>query len=208
MDSSESSSASTGIDSLTCVLFLTAIVTSYLFVSFNQASYSYAGDYTFIFKKMAIIISTISLGYFTTLCFPLIKQIPKGDILYSGIDGLFSSTVVQTILKYISTVWFIIAIALLPYGHSVINTETHELDDERTEQLKMFYSVFYAIPYYVLFITFSICMVFVVVAFGEISRARSEEDGESMGQILSTSYSGIRSTVGFYFKHDATDAQE
>jgi len=199
-DTSENSGTENGgggVNSFTVVLFLTSMITSFLYISFNQTKYTYTGEYTFVFKKISIIFSTISLGYFNTLFFPFIKKIPYGDTIYDGISSIMDSKVVQKILQQISTFWFIIAIALLPYGHSVINIETNQLDIKRTEQLNNFYSVFYSLPYYIIFIIFSIIMLCFVITLGEITK---QPDDENLGQILQTSYKGLKSTVGFYFK--------
>ena len=196
-DSTDNTGSGGSISTFTMLVFLTSMITSFLYISFNQTKYTYTGEYTFVFKKLAIIFATISIGYLNTIFFPCIKKIPHGDTIYNGLSYVLESKIIQNLLKQISTLWLIIALALLPYGHTVINVETNDLNKERTDQLNNFYSVFYIIPYYLIFIIFSIIMVCFIISIGEVTK---QPDNENIRELLESSYNGIQSTVGFYFK--------
>lgn len=186
------------------ILFLTAIFTSYAFMSLMQSKYQYAGDYRFVFKKFGSLLSVVALGYFVTLLFPLVAKFPfKGKQMHSVLSSVVDFA--DPILKYVSVIWFVFAVALLPFGHSVINTDTQELDEDRTQQLSTFYSVVYNMPYYVLYLAFAIVMFFTAVAIGEAIRKEGTPDDDVSAdpfvKILKGSYENIHSTVGFYFYH-------
>ena len=101
----------------------------------------------------------------------------------------------------------ILAVALLPYGHSVVDTSTGELDSERTDQLTIFYSVLYGMPYFVLQIVFALTMVLAAVAIGDSFRKVGQSEGTTpkFHETLRKSFADIRPTIGFYFYHTGDD---
>jgi hypothetical protein len=187
------------------VMALMGMFASYIYVLFSQSKFTYAADHRFVFKKISSIISIIALGYFITLFFPALSKLHTAAKLYEAIDRCMDS--LSPFLKYLSAVWFIMAIALLPFGHSVVNVETNILDEQKTQQLDAFYSVFYASPYYFFQLSFSVILLLVAITVGESFRTNSEDTAESDGDSLSIaktirkSYNEIRPTLGFFFYH-------
>ena len=188
-----------GIPPILVVLLLVGLFTAYLFLSFSHAQYAYAGDYPFVFTKLGVLLSIIALGYFTTLFSPFVSLFPFGAKHITKIMRLFSLQWVRQLFMYISGIWFIAALALLPFGHSVVDTNTGALDRERTRQLMIFYRVVYASPYYFVMVAFSLSLFFMIIALGNWNNTISPPT-KDFRDVFRDSYKATRATLGFYFR--------
>ena len=210
------------------IVFLLGLITAYLFIAFQARKYVFSSDYTFLFFKFGMVISTIALGYFTTLFAPFIENCPWiGPTFHTGLTNAMESSHCRLFLKMLSGIWFCFAMALLPFGHTIINAETQDVDRERTQQLQMFYRTIYAVPYYLMMIVFSLNFFMFVVAIG-MSNDKDSGDGDmgeqagggesdtvrprtpkhnlgggasSIGEALRTSFTTITPTIGWFFYH-------
>jgi hypothetical protein len=191
---------------LAIVLYLFAICTSYMFITMNASKYSYTGDYKFILFKTLMLVSIIALGFFITTFSCFIYTLPIPNL--KNID-FTRNHLVQTFLLYISSVWMALAVALLPFGHTVYNKETGAVDENRTTQMAVMHQVVYTGPYYTFMTLFSIFLFVAFVAIGHTYNKKPwtyEEEGES-GSIKNVfsilKYAmNARSTFGFYFRLD------
>ena len=158
------------------ILFVLALCTSYVFIMMNSGKLIYVGDYKFVMFKLMIIVSIVAMGYFITwfsVCYenlplvgPAIARSAKSLMRRTGSDGAMQNTIFRTFLEYASGVWFVLAIALLPFGHSVYKTGTQEIDKDRSYQLLTAQQAIYSGPYYFFTIIFClhILFIFMVVA--------------------------------------------
>ena len=192
------------------ILFLLGLITAYVFIALNQSKYTFSGDYKFVMFKFAILISTIALGFLTTAFSPYIESFPMIGSKIAGLYRIVDYNVIKKIILYISCLWFIFAIALLPFGHTIISTETGIVDNDRTKQLTIFYSAIYTTPYYILFTLFSLNLFFFIVSLSDWNHAKSYEGelGEKNEtfndyfQKVKQKMENIKPTLGFYFHRD------
>lgn len=189
---------------LSTVLFIFALCTSFMFLSMNGSDYSYVGDYKFILFKVMIVISTIAMGFLLTLTSPAYYMIPFEPILKWD---LTKNVVVSTFLLYLSSIWLSLAVAMLPFGHTVYIGNTNNIDTERTLQLNAVQQTVYSGPYRLLMILMSVGLMWLVVmlmvrmwmAEGDLSR--------TFGNIITgytEMFSKLHATFGCYFTVGAT----
>lgn len=192
---------------LSIVLYIFALCTSYMFLTLNASKYNYAGDYKFILFKTQILISIIALGFFTTLFSCFIYALPYSSIKSFDITR---NHLVQTFLLYFSSVWMALAVALLPFGHTVYNTENGSVDKDLSAQMTIMHQVVYSGPYYAFMTLFSVLMFIVFIAIGHTYNhtpwkyVEGDSNNGSIRNIFKVfKYAmGIRSTFGFYFRMD------
>lgn len=193
------------ISPIIIILFLLGLVTAYVYIALNQNKYTFSGDYKFIMFKFAIIVSTIALGFFATAFAPFIEQFPYIGTKIAGLYKIIDYPIIHSVIEYLSSLWFIFAIALLPFGHTVVNTDTKIVDNDRTQQLSIFYSAIYATPYYILMTLFSFNLFFFIVSVSDWNHATPYDTNK-----INPSFSDYRKTVvdeigdikpnlGFYF---------
>ena len=193
---------------LAIVLYIFALCTSYMFISLNASKYNYAGDYKFILFKMQILISTIALGFFITLFSCFIYALPFQSIKNFDITR---NHLVQTFLLYFSSVWMALAVALLPFGHTVYNMENGAVDKDLSTQLNIMHQVVYSGPYYAFMVLFSVMLFVAFIAIGhtynhtpwKYVEGGSSNNGSIRNIFKVFKYAlGVRSTFGFYFRLD------
>lgn len=103
-----------------------------------------------------------------------------------------------------------LAVALLPFGHTVYMVDNGAVDKDRTGQLNIMHQVVYTWPYYLFMILFSIMLFVVFVGVGHTynqtpwKNADGSSSGGSMKQVVKIMKCamGVRSTFGFYFRLD------
>lgn len=189
---------------LTTVLFIFALCTSYMFLSMNGGDFTYVGDYKFILFKVMIIISTIALGFLVTMTSPAYYMFPIETIVQWDMT---KNVVVTTFLLYLSSIWLSLAVALLPFGHTVYIGNTNNIDEERTLQLNAIQKTVYSGPYHVLMILMSIgLMVLVIALLYRMHRAEGSISGTfyDIGEAYSSMLSKLHATFGCYFTVGAT----
>ena len=198
------------------ILFVLALCTSYVYIAMNASTLTYVGDYKFVMFKTMIVVSIIAMGYLSTwfsVCYANLPII--GPKVARGLQALFenpqydeedvpTNTVMRTFLEYLSGVWFILAVALLPFGHTVFETGTQNIDVDRTNQLKMMYQAVYAGPYYFMTLVFSVhlFLVFFALANGNhrLQGAEVSDNGIEGAFSALTKFSGeITPTCGWFF---------
>lgn len=193
---------------LAIVLYIFALCTSYMFITMNSSKFNYTGDYKFVGFKALIVISTIALGFFLAVFSCLVYALPFQSVK----DFDFTRNhLVKTFLIYLSSVWMALAVALLPFGHTVYNVDNGAVDKDRTGQLNIMHQVVYTYPYYLFMILFSIMLfvVFAVVGHTYNQTPWKNDDGSggggSMKQVANIMQCamGVRSTFGFYFRLDS-----
>jgi hypothetical protein len=201
---------------LSTTLFIFALCTSYMFISMQSAKYTYVGDYKFILFKVLIVISTIALGFFTTVfsCAVYAIDVRKIKEFVTNFD-FTRNHIVQTFLLYISSIWMSLAIAMLPFGHTVYAVGTGAVDVDRTQQLLAVQQTVYSGPYYIFMILTSIFLFIFFVVAGHTYNTRpwgvdAETPENSMKVIANTLKSAVnaRPTFGFYFQLDEKDLQK
>ena len=180
----------------------------------NANTLNYAGDYKFVLFKTMIVVSIISVGYLSTwfsVCYaylpvvgPKVASGLKSIFEQDGDDGKPSNTILRTFLEYLSAVWFIFAVALLPFGHTVFHTESQQIDVDRTNQLRMIHQTIYAAPYYFMMLIFSVHMFLFFFALGSSNHQLpgGEEENKERPNILThmSKYSmHITPTCGCFF---------
>ena len=191
---------------LAIVLYIFALCTSYMFISLNASKYNYAGDYKFILFKLQILIATIALGFFVTLFSCFVYALPFKSVRSFDITR---NHLVQTFLLYFSSVWMALAVALLPFGHTVYNTESGAMDKDLSTQLNIMHQVVYSGPYYAFMTVFSVMLFVAFVAIGHTYNHTpwKHTEGGTSGSVRNIfkvlKYAmGVRSTFGFYFRLD------
>lgn len=188
---------------LAIVLYLFALCTSYMFIMMNASKYNYTGDYKFILFKTLLLVAIIALGFFITMFSCFIYTLPIPNL--KNID-FTRNHLVQTFLLYISSVWMALAVALLPFGHTVYNNETGSVDESRTTQLAVMHQVVYSGPYYTFMTLFSIFLFVAFVTIGHTYNKKpwthEDEEENSIKNVFSVlKYAmNARSTFGFYFR--------
>ena len=188
---------------LAIVLYLFALCTSYMFITMNASKYTYTGDYKFILFKTLMLVSIIALGFFITMFSCFIYTLPIPNL--KNVD-FTRNHLVQTFLLYISSVWMALAVALLPFGHTVYNNETGSVDESRTTQLAVMHQVVYSGPYYTFMTLFSIFLFVAFVTIGHTYNKKpwtyEDEEENSIKNVFSVlKYAmNARSTFGFYFR--------
>lgn len=125
----------------------------------NGGEYSYVGDYKFILFKVMIVISTIAMGFIITMTSPAYYMGPW-DFVHD-LD-MTKNVVVTTFLIYMSSIWLTLAVALLPFGHTVYTGNTNNIDMERTTQLNAVQRAVYSGPYHILMILMSFGLMVLV----------------------------------------------
>lgn len=200
---------------LSTTFFIFALCTSYIFISMNNAEFSYIADYKFILFKIVIIISTIALGFLTTVfsCSIYAIDIPMVRQIITNYD-FTTNHIVQTFLLYISSVWMALVMALLPFGHTVFNRTTGAVDSDKTQQLMVVQQTVYSGPYYIFMILMGVFLFIFFVVVGHTYNvtpwlANLENPGTSEG-IVRTLKAGARAqaTFGFYFRLSPEDLQQ
>lgn len=196
---------------LAIVLYLFALCTSYMFITMNASKYTYTGDYKFILFKTLMLVSIIALGFFITMFSCFIYTLPIPNL--KNVD-FTRNHLVQTFLLYISSVWMALAVALLPFGHTVYNNETGSVDESRTMQLAVMYQVVYSGPYYTFMTLFSFFLFVAFVAIGHTYNKKpwtheQKEDNSIKNVFGILKYAmNARSTFGFYFRLETDKYKE
>lgn len=193
---------------LSIVLYIFALCTSYMFLTLNASKYNYAGDYKFILFKSQILISIVALGFFSTLLSCFFYALPYWSIKY--FDKVIRNHLVQTFFLYFSSVWMALAVALLPFGHTVYNTENGAVDKDLSAQMTIMHQVVYSGPYYAFLTLFAVLMFSAFIAIGHTYNhtpwkyVEGDSNNGSIRNIFKIfQYAmSIRSTFGFYFRMD------
>ena len=184
------------------ILFIFALCTSYVYIAMNASTITYVGDYKFIMFKLMITVSIIAMGYLSTWFSSCYANLPYvGGPVASGLKQLFEqegtdgkpqNTIVRTFLEYLSGVWFVFAIALLPFGHTVYQTNSENIDMDKTNQLKMIYQAVYSGPYYFMSIVFSFHLFLVFFAIANCNHKLQENNEEKdMKDTIKESFSAL-----------------
>lgn len=182
---------------LSTVLFIFSLCTAYMFLAMNGTDYTYVGDYKFILFKVMITISTVAIGFIITITSVAWYSIPG----LSNYD-ISKNTVVCTFLMYLSSIWISLAVAMLPFGHTVYIAGTNNIDQERTAQLNAAQQAIYSGPYHILMIFMSVNLFVFALVLG-IRYFRSYSLTQTFGEEYATSWKKmmhqLRPTFGCYF---------
>lgn len=202
---------------LSTTFFIFALCTSYMFITMNNASYSYIADYKFILFKILIVISTIALGYLTTLFSCSMYAIDNTFVRNIVVNYDFTTNhIVQTFLIYISSIWMALAIALLPFSHTIYDNSTGAVDIDKTQQLMVVQQTVYSGPYYIFMILMGICLFVFFLVIGHtynitpwLGGKNNIQNGSSQ-KIAMTLAKGAnaQATFGFYFRLREEDLKE
>ena len=205
---------------ISVVFFVFAVCTSYMFLSANSSKYTYIGDNKFVLFKVMITLSTVALGYVASVmsvsyyslatCFGS----PYTESIFSAM-GIFRSRFITTFLLYLSSLWLGLAVAMLPFGHTVYIGNTSNVDMDRTNQLIAVQQTVYALPYYILMCVMSInLMMFIVMCALTYIHPSNKTQHTAMHilKIMERSITAVRPTFGWYFRfekgkwHDIKDS--
>ena len=200
------------------ILFMLALCTSYVYIAMNASNLTYVGDYKFVMFKLMMVVSIIAMGYLSTLFSVCYAHLPfVGPTIANGLKMFFeqpasnehggvpTNTLVRTFLEYLSGVWFILAVALLPFGHTVFQTGTQNIDVDRTNQLKMIYQTVYSGPYYFITLVFSVHLFLLFFALANSNHVlqgigeKGEGAHRSVGGSLKDCALKITPTCGWFF---------
>lgn len=194
---------------LVIVALVLGIFISYTFIGFQTNKYNYSADFSFIMFKFKILLGTIALGYFTAILSNFYDSFPIemcGKII-NAIMNVVAIDWIRALIAFISSIWVIFALAMLPYNHTVFNVEDNSIDVDRTNQLKQMHQLVYGTPFYVLFIIFSINLFFFIMALC----VRNDEMKEWINDTNSTwkqyppfprlieNWQKVRPSFGFHF---------
>lgn len=193
---------------LSTTFFIFALCTSYMFITMNNSSYSYIADYKFILFKILIVISTIALGFFTTVLSCTLYATPLKDAIAAY--DFTTNHLVQTFLLYISSIWMALAIALLPFNHTVYDAATGAVDVDRTQQLHVVQQTVYSGPYYMFMILMGFFLFVNFVVIGHTYNTSPFQAKATFGSSKGIAHSlavgaSAQSTFGFYFRLRPSD---
>ena len=185
---------------LSTVLFIFSLCTAYMFLAMNGTDYTYVGDYKFILFKVMITISTVAIGFIITITSVAWYSIPG----LSDYD-ISKNTVVCTFLMYLSSIWISLAVAMLPFGHTVYIAGTNNIDQDRTAQLNAAQQAIYSGPYHILMIIMSVNLFVFALVIGaryfqsgnkpSLAKAFGGPYAESWKKMMDN----LRPTFGCYF---------
>lgn len=208
---------------LSTTFFIFALCTSYMFITMNNAQYSYVADYKYIMFKILIVISTIALGFLTTVFSCSLYAIDNEFVrtLVTNYD-FTRNHLVQTFMLYVSSIWMALAIALLPFSHTVYDNSTGTVDVDRTQQLMVVQQTVYSGPYYMLMLLMSVFLFVFFLVVGhtynqrpwldteQLESAQQMGDGGSSARIAQALKIGAKaqSTFGCYFRIDENDLRQ
>lgn len=197
---------------LSTVLFIFALCTAYMFLSMNGGEFTYVGDYKFILFKVMVTIATVAMGFVIT-----VTSVAYYYVL-GGMAGLGESmmsydfttnAVFTTFMLYLSSIWMALAVAMLPFGHTVYVANTDVVDMDRTYQLNAVQQAVYAGPYRALMIIMSlnllvVLLMFACSSFNPLTFEPCQMEGfGALGKHLAQVFHGLRPTFGPYFRLDA-----
>lgn len=204
------------------VMFIFALCTAYMFLAMNASNHIYVGDYKFVLFKVMMVISTIALGFMATVTscsyYLFIATTFGGE--GEGIGGelikwdFTTSGIVTTLLLYLSSLWMAVAVAMLPFGHTVYNRTDNTINVDATNQLSAVQQAVYAGPYYILmvFASVNLFMFFVLIAHLPYNPIKKMIDGDSGDdtpnsgafvnalQVVGRTLAAVRPTLGCYFR--------
>ena len=203
------------------VMFIFALCTAYMFLAMNASKNVYVGDYKFVLFKVMMVISTIGLGFLATVTSVSYYYF---IISWAGADAsgavetlnsydFTNSGVITTLLLYLSSLWMAVAIALLPFGHTVYNRTDNTIDVDATNQLSAVQQAVYSGPYYVLmvFASLNLFAFFVMIShlpYNPIQALHQHGDGKTPDAftkaltIMGKTLAALRPTLGCYFRLD------
>jgi hypothetical protein len=171
-----------------------------IFLSLQSFKKYYVADANFLGSKFVIFFSTIAMGYFITL-------LGNGDItreLYlspgvgigpEGIfDGLYqNSPVLFQIINLLSIFWLFAAIALMPFNHTIINSDDMTIDSDQTNFFKKMHTYIYQYPFKIINILFALTLTLFVYKFCYEYIFRSENATTNLDA------NNIKGGIGFYY---------
>jgi hypothetical protein len=195
---------------LSMVFFVFAICASYMFITSSSAKYAYIGDSKFIIFKTMMLISTIAMGYVITIASVSLYVIASkfGAPVFSIVSKVLDFTrnsAFSTLLLYMSSIWLGLAVALLPYGHTVYIAGTNNIDPSRTKQLVAVQQTVYAMPFWVLLFTMGVSLMFFIIlsCFMFVGTTKPSDAILNTGATFGKALTGIRPTMGWYFRFDS-----
>lgn len=166
------------------VLFVLALCTTYVYIAMQASTYVYVGDYKFVMFKVMMVVSIIAMGYLTTMLSYSYKNLPFiGEKLAEAVLNMMEDhegkhRIARTFLEYLSGIWFVFAVALLPFGHTVHVAGTQQIDVDRTSQLLMMHQTIYSGPYFLMMLAFSLHLFLFFFAIGNYNERLSGERGD------------------------------
>lgn len=149
---------------LIIVALVLGVFISYTFIGFQTNKYNYSADFSFIMFKFKILLSTIALGYFLTIFSGFYNKFPLIGNLINAVLNIVMIDWVRALIAFVSSIWIIFALAMLPYNHTVFNTEDNSINKDRTDKIREMHKLVYGTPFYVLFIIFSINLFFFIIS--------------------------------------------
>lgn len=202
------------MDTFTIVIILIGIFTAYTFIAFQSQAYKYVGDFRYIMLKTGIIISTISVGYFSFLLSGHQRKFPLIGPYVASLQEAVAVPIIRKLVLLISAVWFALAVSLLPFNHTVYNAADTTINEPRTRQLMTAHRIVYTAPFYILFIILMFNLFFMLVALC----LRDEENAEWFANSeakyaehpvlkkITSNWKHMNMNVGFFFDRPESNA--
>jgi hypothetical protein len=179
-----------------------------MFIS-NQALY--VADTKFMLFKVLVVLGTIGFGYLVAiLCNgdPLREmrvlnvdiwglQLLKGWSSSAGPwDTMCKSGVLPQILGIVSMLWFVTAIALLPFSHTV-KKKNDEIDTAASDRLMTVQRIIYMFPILLIIVLFSLCLTLGIV--NGVYNWNNKAEASTAAQPFDPNQLDVENTIGFYF---------
>lgn len=199
-------------------LMLFGVFVAYTYIGFQTSKFHYASDFTYVLFKFRILLGTVALGYFATMLSNFYISFPLIGTYLDAFTSVVSVGFVRNLLAMISTIWITFALAMLPFNHTVFNVEDDSINEERTKSLTELHHMVYGIPFYVMFVVFSLNLFFFLIALcvrDEEVKSWADSEGDEGGWMrfpplkkLAENWKKVRPTLGFHFYVTADNADE
>ena len=195
------------MDTTVIVMLLLGIFTAYAYIAFQSQTNHHAADFKFILFKTTIIVSTMSIGYFSFLLSGNQAKFPIIGSYVAAIQEVVTVPAIRQIVVFVSAVWFVLALSLLPFNHTVYNTLDDSVNAARTAQITTMHRLVYAVPFYIIFVVFSINLFFTLIAVC-VRDTENVEWGESddrryrkhpVLRKIQSNWKNMNMNVGFFF---------
>ena len=202
------------METLSIVLILIGVFTAYTFIAFQSQTHKYAGDFTYIMLKTGMIIATVSVGYFSFLFSGHQRKFPLIGPYVAALQETVAVPIVRQLVLLISALWFVLAVSLLPFNHTVYNAADMTVNEPRTRQLMTAHRIVYTAPFYILFVLLMLNIFFMLVALC----VRDEENVEWIANSeakyaehpvlkkITSNWKHMNMNLGFFFDRPESDA--
>ena len=188
------------------VLLLFGVFVAYTFIGFQTSKFHYAADFDYVMFKFRVLLGTVALGYFGAILSNFHDKLPLIGRYVNALANVVAVDFVRNLIALISMIWITFALAMLPFNHTVFNVEDGSINEERTKSLTQLHQLVYGMPFYALFVIFSLNLFFFILAICVRDEEIEEwtDGGEGWTSFpplkkLSANWQNIRPTLGFHF---------